>query len=772
MPLCTARTLRRMVFLSAGALMCVRALAQAPILDDVHTVATVQTGVPVEHDFQVFTAGTYSITLTDVGAQATAPAIPVPLASLKMALTTNDALVGTPVVVEGGTATPGSGGTPGVGVLTFTAPASATYPATYRVHVIGAPASGNAPGPIAIQVENTTTNTSVIAFSGDLIGLPVQGLPPTESLLQGSFAISTAGNYQIALADLALPQSLGGLTLILIEPSTGSSYILPDPNNNNAMQETVALAADTYQIYAIGQVATGASGGLFSAVVTPAGGGAAIFGEGVGIGTTVQLGSPVVSAGTYTVVAIDLSFPVGLAQFGAVLLGGGQPQHLTVGGQTVTSLAAGQSGTFTSASSATYQLFAAATPATAAPGAGSYSVQITPSGGTPVLSTARAVTTPGGTVSAYTFSTAIATAGTYSATLSDFQIPAALKLSDLAIVQNGALIGAETTSGTISTSPAAGTVTLLTFAQPNAGGGVMDVSLTSNGGSIVFDQPQGVGVAFSATKISLPNIGTYQFTLSDLQWPAAFGTLAGIVTQGGTIIGQIEGGGTLNSIKANPGNYFVNILATPASGTANPDDAGTYVLNVSPAPPPPTVSLSADETSVAPGGTVHLVWSTTSATSCLASGGGWTGTFTGNQAASGSATSPAISTATTFTLTCTGPGGSQAGSVTVGITASPTGGGGGGAYDRWTLLTLLICLLEARLLRRGSAMRLSYGGRIIGDSMCTSRATPLFHGTASGTGLEDFHSCVDNSCREPAVRAVGQSGARLVERRLVVPEGN
>jgi hypothetical protein len=82
--------------------------------------------------------------------------------------------------------------------------------------------------------------------------------------------------------------------------------------------------------------------------------------------------------------------------------------------------------------------------------------------------------------------------------------------------------------------------------------------------------------------------------------------------------------------------------------------------------PPPTVSLSASPTSVAAGGSSTLTWSSTNATSCTASGG-----WSGDKATSGSqSVSPAATT--TYTLGCTGPGGSAQASATVTVLAGPT----------------------------------------------------------------------------------------------------
>lgn len=84
--------------------------------------------------------------------------------------------------------------------------------------------------------------------------------------------------------------------------------------------------------------------------------------------------------------------------------------------------------------------------------------------------------------------------------------------------------------------------------------------------------------------------------------------------------------------------------------------------------PAATASLSANPTSVAPGGTTTLTWSSTNATSCTA-GGGWSGT----KGTSGSETSAALNATTSFTLTCTGSGGTSAQqSVSVSVAAGLT----------------------------------------------------------------------------------------------------
>lgn len=667
--------------------------------DDVRTVAAATTGVPVEHDFDATAGATYYVTLTDLGTQFNPSQ---PLASLKLAITTNDALVNltpisganalpstTTLVVDGTNAV----STNGVATASFTAMTTGAY----RFHIIGVPTSGNAPGPIGLVISATQGGAALQSWS-DSIGLPGAPPPTAEGVLQQSFTVTATGAYQISVTDLALPQALQGPPQLLVLQGGSIVAILPDPSNNNALSKALTLQSGTYQIFAVGLAATNATGGLFSASVLPAsvGGGMPAFAWAVPVGSTIAVGgaAQLTTGLQYSLVLTDLAFPAALAQVAAAavdLSQGTAAATLTTSG-TQAFTAGGTSGD-------TYQIYAVAK-AAATPGAGSYSTQIRNSGGTAVTAAAQALTTSTSALQAYSFTANVPAAGSYTATLTDLQIPALLASADFALVQGGVIVGAARTSpGSITATLAAGTasLTLLAIAQPGVGGSLMDLSVSDSSDNLVFDQPQGVGVAFKPTQISITTKGTYQFTLADLAWPASFsqngGQLTGILTQGGSVIGEFFGGGTLSSISVtSAGNYYLSIIATPTG----PDQEGTYALNVSAAPAAPTVNLSADATSVASGGTVHLIWTTTGASSCVASGGGWMGTFTGAQAASDSVTSPAITAITTFMLTCTGAGGQTAGSVTINIASSSSSSGGGGALDEALLVALGLCVALRR----------------------------------------------------------------------------
>ena len=106
----------------------------------------------------------------------------------------------------------------------------------------------------------------------------------------------------------------------------------------------------------------------------------------------------------------------------------------------------------------------------------------------------------------------------------------------------------------------------------------------------------------------------------------------------------------------------------------------------------PSVSLSATPASIVVGASTTLSWSSGNADSCTASGA-WSGsqTTSGSQAVSPGSTS-------TYTLSCTGNGGTTSESFEVTVTTAPNDDdGGGGASGPWSLLLLGLIAVWARL---------------------------------------------------------------------------
>jgi hypothetical protein len=78
--------------------------------------------------------------------------------------------------------------------------------------------------------------------------------------------------------------------------------------------------------------------------------------------------------------------------------------------------------------------------------------------------------------------------------------------------------------------------------------------------------------------------------------------------------------------------------------------------------PKPTVTLAADQQAVRAGSSVLLRWTSASATECLASGG-----WSGARSTKGSVVVGPLTQRTTFSLSCTGAGGSAVAMLSVGV---------------------------------------------------------------------------------------------------------
>lgn len=94
----------------------------------------------------------------------------------------------------------------------------------------------------------------------------------------------------------------------------------------------------------------------------------------------------------------------------------------------------------------------------------------------------------------------------------------------------------------------------------------------------------------------------------------------------------------------------------------------TRTVSGSAFPNTPTVSLTASPASVAYDTTTTLTWTSSGASSCSASGD-----WSGSKALSGSEVTAKIKTGKTYTLTCTGAGGSTASTATVSVNAPVCG---------------------------------------------------------------------------------------------------
>jgi hypothetical protein len=633
------------------------------LLNDVRTIATGSISKPLEFQFDITAKGTYAVTLTDLGAQQTPAA---PLASVKMALADTKGLVGTPLTAAG--------------TLQFTADAAGSY----SLHVVGTPGSVPGSGSIAIKVTSADGATLLYGFSGVLGSGPQ--VPSNTTVLDDGFTVTTAGTYQVTLSDLNFPHSLSLLTLGIFSEGVPTP-LLTLPDSAQSLQGSVTLQPGVnYRIFVIGQADSTAAAGLYSTTVVSAGGGSPIYARTVVVGNSNKVGTQTLTAGPHNFVLTDLQFPAALAQLQGVVVSNGQ---------VVQSLTAAGTASFT-ATASSYDVYAVATPA--AQSAGSYSIQLAPQTGTAELSLARVVADTASGSTAFSFDTSLPSAGAYTANLQNFSAPVPLTTVKMAAVQGGVITGTPiAATGSIALNGVAGPLTLLVVAQADTTlGGLFDVNVAASGStSLLYDMAQPVGAASSSEKLSITVAGSYDIVATDLAFPSPFQSFVVTVTQGGNLIGSINTLGKL-SLTAEAGNYFVNVLARPAAT----DKAGTYLLTAAATQAAPVITFAANPTTIDSGKTSSLSWDVKNATGCTASGG-----WTGSQQVKDSFTTPALTTSTTYTLTCTGPGGQASQSVTVTVNP-PAKGGGGGSIDSLLLIALLVAVAGKSAQRSGRTARI------------------------------------------------------------------
>ena len=173
--------------------------------------------------------------------------------------------------------------------------------------------------------------------------------------------------------------------------------------------------------------------------------------------------------------------------------------------------------------------------------------------------------------------------------------------------------------------------------------------LTWNGASCIL--PAAPTLTFTGSPLSVT-----AGSASTLAWSSTNTTSC---TASGSWSGAKALSGSASTGALAAGSYTYNLSCAGLGGTVS----NSVIIVAS--NPVPTISISASPASVGIGGSSTLSWSTTNATSCTASG-----SWSGAQALSGSTTvGPITSGAHTYTLSCSGPGGTATNSAVVSASA-------------------------------------------------------------------------------------------------------
>lgn len=643
--------------------------------------STAATVTPNSTSFTISTAANYVVTLTDLQ-------FPAELVSAGVVVTQNGAIAGS---------------------AQLTAPAtnaSVSLPSAsgnYTLYVFGVPTTSStySIGTFAVCVAlaaspsnciDTNSAKQTLSFSGNITAQNTSA-NATVTPLSTTLNVTTAGAYTFGFADLSFPTALATQPQVAL--FQGSTPITPPGQSTPSITAgtSLNLAPGTYTLLSIAQADPTVQEGLYSLSVTGTGGATPLLSEAVPVGllpAAATFNNP--SAQNLTLTVADYAFPGALASASALL---------TANGVVVGSASSAGGAQSLPAPSGTLSLWTYGAPGSTA---GTFSADVS-GGGADLYTTAQAVAGPSGsTTFSYAYVVPVTTAGAFQSTATDLQFPSQLASLSFAVAQGGSILQTSTTAGTVNFNLTAGNAVVLAAAgAPTTGSsgsntppvGLFDINVQSTGSaaSVLFDQTQNVSATpslFNTQTLAVTDSASYDVTLTDLKFPAAFDSLALIVTRGSQVLGKVFGSGPL-SFTSSPGDYLLTFVATPSSD----QQFGLYGLSV--VYSPPTVTLTASASTAATGSSITLTFSSTNATSCTASGG-----WTGSEPTSASTATETLSATTTYTLTCTGAGGTAAQSVTVTATTAPSSSHhGGGAVDVGALSGLLgLVLLRGLKLRR------------------------------------------------------------------------
>jgi hypothetical protein len=642
--------LRSMV-LCAGVL-CGFASSGAALLTQSNVVGLPTVAPSAQYSFTV--SGAAVVTLTDL-------ATPAAFTALQMVVTSNDAVVGSPASID-----------PTTNTTTLAIPSAGTY----MLYVVGLPNSTQGFGSYGVCVALKSATSTCIAQYSNTLATPSSASTTGTSTLQTSFTSTTAGTYTVTLTDDAFPIALSSVSAGVFQGSTPIAVdILPATPTQSPTQITLA-AATTYDLLADAIANTSPQAGLYGIRITDPNG-KAVFDSTFPVGALAAatvIDNP--TAQSLTLDLTDYGYPATLASVGAVI---------TSGGSLLGTLDAEGSAANIRAPVGSLDVW---TYAAAGTQPGVYGISITGGSGT-LLSTTQVVDPTGSSSSGeYAFVVNIAQAGTYQVTATDFQFPDAFKPLVVSVGQNGTTL-AQDSSGDFTAESGIAIVIVNAVLQSSGGSGLFDVTVQSTGSSaqVLLDQTQAVGAVLNSQTVTVTDGGGYTVNLTDLAFPQAFSTLEAFISQGGQVVGRVDGGGMFQFQGTAGDQYLVTVLAVPSASAPTGSTSivpgyGLYSFTIESSAP--TLTLTSSASSVASGGSVTLTWTSENATSCTASGGtGWTG----SQATSGTL-AVTVTATETLALSCTGPGGSVSQSVSVTATAAASSKSGGGALDLASILAL------------------------------------------------------------------------------------
>jgi hypothetical protein len=301
-------------------------------------------------------------------------------------------------------------------------------------------------------------------------------------------------------------------------------------------------------------------------------------------------------------------------------------------------------------------------------------------------------------------------------------------------------LGAKTVSGTQTLSNLTTTGTYTLACSNTAGTVAQSVTVTVTG------SPTDTTAPSAPTNLAGTAAGQTQINLT---WTAStdnVGVTAYQVFRNGTQVGTPTTNSYSDTGLVASTQYSYTVKAVDAAG--NVSQVSNTASATTQAPPAPTLTLSANPTSVTSGTGSTLTWSSTNATSCTASGA-WTGT----KATSGTQSLTNLTTTGTYTLACTGTGGSISKSATITVTTAADTvppvvnitGPVHRSHTGTTQATLTATTNENASCRYSTNSATAYGSMTAFTTTGASSHSTILTGLTNGTSYTYYVKCQDPS---------------------------
>jgi hypothetical protein len=201
-----------------------------------------------------------------------------------------------------------------------------------------------------------------------------------------------------------------------------------------------------------------------------------------------------------------------------------------------------------------------------------------------------------------------------------------------------------------------------------AGAFTFNASQTASGKAVVFKQPgTATGTVTIPSGASVSSMSVRARAIDCANWPHLTITVDGKAAIPLTQVTSSSWTSYSDNVTLASGSHSVSLVTGDHVGQTTGSCSRYLFLDTItfygiPPPPVPTLAFSASPKTVSTGSSSTLTWTSTNATSCTASGA-WSGT----KPISGSASTGALHNNSTYSLNCTGAGGSAGQSVGVTI---------------------------------------------------------------------------------------------------------